>query len=305
MPVFNGEKFIKEALDSIINQKFKNWTLLISDNSSEDNTQNICEFYKNHDKRIQYFRQEKNIGAVGNFKFVLNKAHLKYFMWAASDDVWDSDFLDATVNILENNIDIGFAFSNIVNIDTYGRVIRTYPDFQKFSMNNHCESVINYVLDPEYLGKANIIYSVYRTDLIKAIADKFFISDNWGADMTFILAVLSRAKLFIDERVLFRKRYTRPADNLEKIDLIEVNIKDYKHIYPLKQFEEYITDHLNATKNTLYYSIVNKIMEFRFELVAERVNNDFLTKNIRGVFQQLLLLAKLVTKRYINYIFRW
>lgn len=303
MPVFNGEEFIKEALDSIINQKFKDWALLISDNSSEDNTQNICEHYTEYDKRIQYFRQEMNVGAVSNFNFVLNKANLEYFMWAAADDVWDPDFLDATVNILENNLDIGFAFSNIVNIDTFGRVIRTYPDFRKFSMNDHYESITNYVSDPEYFGKANIIYSVYRTDLIKPIADKFFISDNWGSDMSFVLAMLSRTKLFIDERVLFRKRYIRPTDNLEKIDLIEVNIKDYKYIYPLKQFEEYISDHLNATKNTLYYSIVNKIMELRFELVTERVNKELVTKDIRVVIRQLILLIKLVVKRHIKYIF--
>jgi hypothetical protein len=192
-------------------------------------------------------------------------------MWAASDDIWDSSFLNATVNVLENNANIGFAFSNIINIDSFGRTIRSYPNFQQFCSIDHYESILNYVLDPEFFGKANIIYSVYRIDIVKSVADIFFISNRWGSDMSFVLAVLSRTKLYIDDRILFKKRYTRNSDRIDAINSIDINRTLYKYIYPLHQFDEYMTDHFRATKDTPYYAFVEKVMKCRRELVDERL----------------------------------
>jgi len=103
MPVFNGEKFIRKRLDSVIEQTFKDFELIISDNSSTDSTPVICEAYSKKDKRIRYFRQKKNMGATWNFNFVLQEAKFKYFVWAAVDDLWESNFLEKNIEILETN----------------------------------------------------------------------------------------------------------------------------------------------------------------------------------------------------------
>ena len=93
MPVFNGEKFIKNAIDSILSQTFKNFELIISDNASTDSTSKICEEYALKDNRIRYFRQSQNFGAVKNFQFVLEQAKCEYFMWTAADDIRHKLFL--------------------------------------------------------------------------------------------------------------------------------------------------------------------------------------------------------------------
>ena len=93
MPVYNGELFIREALNSLLNQTFTDFELVISDNASTDGTEMICQEYADKDKRIRYVRQVQNRGATANFQFVLDAAVGKYFMWAAADDLQSSNFL--------------------------------------------------------------------------------------------------------------------------------------------------------------------------------------------------------------------
>ena len=101
LPVFNGEKFLQQALGSLLAQSFSNFELIISDNASTDKTEKICGKYATQDARIRYIRQSDNIGALENFNFVLDVAKGKYFMWAAVDDQWDSNFIQILLEKLQ------------------------------------------------------------------------------------------------------------------------------------------------------------------------------------------------------------
>ena len=72
MPVYNGELFIKKAIESILAQTFTDFELIISNNSSTDSTEKICQDFLNKDNRIQIHTQEKNIGIHRNFNFLLS-----------------------------------------------------------------------------------------------------------------------------------------------------------------------------------------------------------------------------------------
>ena len=74
MSVYNGEKYIRQTLNSLLNQTYKNFELIISDNASTDETKKICEEYAKREKKIKYIRQKENMGATYNFKFVLEQA---------------------------------------------------------------------------------------------------------------------------------------------------------------------------------------------------------------------------------------
>ncbi|MGI0023127.1 MAG: glycosyltransferase family 2 protein, partial [Nitrososphaeraceae archaeon] len=101
--VYNGEKFIRKRLDSLLEQTFTDFELIISDNASTDFTSAICEEYAKKDKRVRYIHQEKNKGAIWNFIFVLQEAKSDYFVWAAVDDLLSPDFLEKNVKVLESN----------------------------------------------------------------------------------------------------------------------------------------------------------------------------------------------------------
>lgn len=105
MFVYNGESCIDDAIKSILNQSFKDFELIISDNASTDSTGDICRQYADKDHRIRYIRQPVNIGAPANLLFVLDQSIGEYYMWAAHDDVKSLDFLECNLKFLQNNPD--------------------------------------------------------------------------------------------------------------------------------------------------------------------------------------------------------
>jgi glycosyltransferase involved in cell wall biosynthesis len=113
MPVFNGELFIREALDSLLAQTFTDFELIISDNASTDGTEAICKEYAAKDRRIRYVRQSDNRGAVANFQFVLDEAVGEYFMWAAADDSRHPDFIKMAEWVLSAAPKVGLVFCGV------------------------------------------------------------------------------------------------------------------------------------------------------------------------------------------------
>lgn len=110
MPVYNGEKFLKQSLNSLLSQNFVNFELIISDNASTDKTEKICKEYSSQDKRIKYIRQAKNLGSHQNFNFVLQESQGEYFMWAAVDDQWSPNFISLLLEALEKKKEAAGAF---------------------------------------------------------------------------------------------------------------------------------------------------------------------------------------------------
>jgi glycosyltransferase involved in cell wall biosynthesis len=116
MPVFNGEPFIREALDSLLAQTFKDFELIISDNASTDGTRAICHEYAERDARIRYVRQIENRGPSENFRFVLDEALGYYFMWAAADDLQSDSFVESLTGVLDGNPQLVCAMSDVLNV---------------------------------------------------------------------------------------------------------------------------------------------------------------------------------------------
>lgn len=101
MPVWNCEKTVGKAIESILNQDFQDWELLISDNASTDRTLEICREYSRKDGRIKVVAQNQNIGGWANFLFVSEGLKSKYFKFHAGDDSISPNFLSESVSALE------------------------------------------------------------------------------------------------------------------------------------------------------------------------------------------------------------
>ena len=180
MPVFNGELTIRSAIDSILNQTYKNFELIISNNRSTDLTHAICQEYADADERIKYICQSENIGSALNFKFVLERASGKYFMWAACDDVRSSDFLYDNTQFLEANSSFVASTSpncmegkeqiamELVNFDLKG----TQFDRFKYFFDNCWKS-------------HGIFYSLIITAVLREceVVGQSFIAADWAIDL--------------------------------------------------------------------------------------------------------------------------
>ena len=124
--VYNGERFLEEALHSILNQTFTNFELIISDNASTDRTGEIAQAYAKRDDRIRYYRSEKNMGAGWNIRRVYGLATGKYYKQAAADDLLEPDFLRRCVEILESDPDCVVAYARTKEVSENGTLIKNY-----------------------------------------------------------------------------------------------------------------------------------------------------------------------------------
>jgi glycosyltransferase involved in cell wall biosynthesis len=213
MPVYNGERFVAHAIKCFISQTHPNWVLLISDNCSSDNTFEICKEFSQQDKRISVVRQDKNIGAPNNFKFVLSQANTDFFMWAAFDDHWEPHFLEKCLNAFRNH-NVGMTFSNTFTISNPAEQKYSAYDFSNFSGKITPKKLACFLITHERNGQANTIYSLYRTPVVKYIFEKFPLNDHLLSDVVFTLATISRKGIYINPEYLFGKRYpSKPTTN--------------------------------------------------------------------------------------------
>ncbi len=127
MPVWNGEKFVSEAIESILGQTYGDFELVISDNASTDATAEICRGYATRDTRIRYFRQTKNIGAGPNHDEVFRLSAGRYFKWACHDDILAPEFIDECVRVLDADEAVAVCCPATVLINEDGSPLRYSP----------------------------------------------------------------------------------------------------------------------------------------------------------------------------------
>jgi len=120
MPVYNGERYVAEAIESVLRQTYSDFQLVISDNASTDRTGEICRAYSLADTRVRYLRNDVNVGAVPNFNRVFELTQGRYFKWAAHDDVMGPDLLSRSVDALEAAPDAAVCHTAIEYIDESG-----------------------------------------------------------------------------------------------------------------------------------------------------------------------------------------
>lgn len=126
LPVYNGENFLAEAVDSILTQTFEDFELIISDNASTDSTEEICRHYLTHDSRVKYVRNATNLGAAKNYNQLVEMAQGEYFKWAAHDDVCKPEFVAKCVDVLDTNPEVVLCFTQAEGIDENNQYLLTY-----------------------------------------------------------------------------------------------------------------------------------------------------------------------------------
>ncbi len=292
MPVYNGERHLGEAIEYILSQSFTDFVLYISDDGSTDTTRTMCELYAARDPRIVYYPQPKNLGVFENFKFVLDKADAEYFMWAAQDDIRERDYLQVCVEKLEQDKTLGLTTATTAIIDTFGRVLAIESEVQRLSGKPGFLQVARYTLQPEGLGKCNLTYGLFRVGVARAVWHAYPWRGVWGHDYHFVLALISRFGVYVDEKPLFKKRlggYSSPDLVLEKASVYRMLpfAERNNNTFPFKRFRSYFDGHMEALCGTPYRPLAAVLLYFRlprafFVYVGERNYKKFF-RNLIGL----------------------
>ena len=119
IPIYNGEKFIRQKFENILSQTFQDFELIISDDST-DSTPEICKEFAVKDNRIRHIHQPIRKGWRWNYVFLAKQANTKYFVWTNVDDLWTNDFLSENIKILEKNKNIVASMGKVDQFDDSG-----------------------------------------------------------------------------------------------------------------------------------------------------------------------------------------
>ena len=128
MPVYNGENFLESTLDSLLQQTYTNFELIITDNASTDRTEAICQAYAAKDKRIQYHRNPTNVGAAPNYNLGFELSSGKYFKWVAHDDPCAPTYLEKCVQTLDAAPEAIMCYPRTILIDENDQLIENHYD---------------------------------------------------------------------------------------------------------------------------------------------------------------------------------
>ena len=255
MCTYNGERFVKEQIDSIIAQSYTKFELIVVDDGSKDNTINIIKDYQSKDDRIKLFQNENNLGFVKNFEKAISLCSGDYIALADQDDVWKKNKLEVFLKNINENMLI---YSDAILIDQYSKetgkqLIRPDGNLIKGRCN-----------------KAFIFYNcvsgntlMFKKELVKdiiPIPKEITFHDIWIA----FLASTKGTITFTDEAMTYYRRYS---------EQVTKNVtKDYKSI----------TDRLNKKENSYLLHAQNLVNYCKAFSSVKEIDSDM--KNILDTF---------------------
>jgi hypothetical protein len=206
----------------------------------------LCERYANEDPRFRYVRQPVNQGGERNFWYVYDQARAPLFLWASDDDLWPADFLERGVAALGAKPKASAWFCQVVNINMRGEVVREYPSFKRFqSTILRPLDLMRFLWEPEIMGKANLIYSIFRRQALSEVIDIFRDRPlTWGTDMNLVYGYLCRFNLIVDDQLVLQKRV--PTEVVDSVS------RPRSQIYPREERAIYFENYRRAAAGTGY-----------------------------------------------------
>lgn len=157
MPSWNTERFIAETIQSVIDQTYKNWEMIIVDDCSKDNTDAVVASFK--DNRIKYLHNEKNLGAALTRNKAMREAQGEWIAFLDSDDLWTSEKLEHQINFMKKN-GYSLSFTEYEKIDEESKPLNIYVSGPE-KVNKH--KIYNY----DYIGQLTMMYSAKEFGLIQ------------------------------------------------------------------------------------------------------------------------------------------
>lgn len=266
LPVYNGENFIIETLDSILSQTYTDFELIISDNASTDNTQNICKAYAAKDKRIRYYRNEQNLGGAWNYNRALDLSKGAYFKWAAHDDVLAPTLIAECVNIMDEDSSIILCHSKTSVINENSLLIDfAYRHLEMTDALDPCQRFHSILFN---LVSCDQIFGLIRVSALKQTSRY---CGYWTADKGLISELSLWGRFHeLDQTLLFRRSHPDQVTRQPLRKKYEWS-NSYKALpmpYQLQATKRYLTSIQKAPltlsqKVNCYVSVLGLISQFK------------------------------------------
>jgi glycosyltransferase involved in cell wall biosynthesis len=200
LPVYNGGRYLPETLDSLLAQTWQDFEIVVCDNASADQTENVCRVYAAKDSRVRYFRNKTNIGGNRNYQLAFSLARGRYFRWAASDDLCAPTLVERCVEILDEHADVVLAYPRTVLIDDKSQVLSDYEDRLHLQSRRPSDRFRQITTD---LGLCNAAFGLIRSDVLRRTGP---MGNFIASDVTFLAQLSLEGKFWqVPERLFYRR----------------------------------------------------------------------------------------------------
>lgn len=258
LATYNGEKYLKEQLDSILNQTYKNIRIIISDDCSKDTTPEILKEYQKKDDRIELHIQKNNLGVVKNIEFLLREVKSPYYMLADQDDYWLPEKAEKSLEKLkEEKADLVFGDLEVVdkNLNTMYRSFNDYMlltrKINKYINSYKVNYLYNCITGCTVLAKKETIEKIIPLPT----NSKRVLHDHWIG----LMVALNGKLAYVPEKYI---RYRQHGNN-------EVGTEKISHGFKkLKQVRDWFID----VKLGIFETYVKNNERFPEEL--QKLNNE-------------------------------
>jgi len=298
---YNGSKFIKEQLDSILNQTYKAFEIICVDDCSSDDTYKILEEYKNkYPDIIKVYKNDKNIGSKATFSKAIEYANGEYIALSDQDDWWYPEKLEILYNNIKNNTNIAFVYSNAHLVDENLNIIKENIIKQNNTLING-KNFLNIIIDNSVMGCTMLLNSNFAKKclplpFVGLHHDWYFalMACNYNLEVKFIDIPLIKYRLHSSNLVNSKKakgsiitktknRIQRLYEEIVNIDFNKIENSLLLDLLLLKK------NYILALKNKNFFDALNYWF-ILFKRLEENgvVNKKIKKQALRYVFYSLL-----------------
>jgi len=162
LPVYNGEKYLSQAIESILNQTYHNFELIIVNDASTDSSEKVILKYSSEDERIVYLKNNENLKLPASLNKGFARARGEYYTWTSDDNVYHTDAIEKMVEYLESDSDVGMISCGMNLIDEESAFVATWKQDR-----SRCDLLLYNNIGACFLYRASIAKDIgkYRTDL--------------------------------------------------------------------------------------------------------------------------------------------
>ena len=214
VPVYNDAPWLRNALDHIVNQEYRNLEIIIADDGSTDGSLEICQEYALKDSRIRYYENQHNLGSIENHRFVFQLSSGDFFAWGSGHDYLHLSFVRNTLEVLLNNPSVVMCCTQSVFLDPNGNITRTTKgglDTRGLPPVERFKTFFNFITTG---GTANVFYALYRIDMLAKIDFR----KTLGTDVIMLVELSLVGEMYQVDEILYYRLMNHDAreDKLQR-----------------------------------------------------------------------------------------
>lgn len=216
LPVYNGERYLDQALADLVAQAHRDLDIVISDNGSTDRTEEICRSWAERDERIRYHRQSENRGAAWNHNEVIRLSHGPYFRWYAYDDRLHPECIEACARALDDDDGLVLAWPWTSVIDGDGEPVGDYRVDLPWDDHDAVTRVRSLLRPQDAESLLHMCYPVYGVVRLDTLRRTRLLGRNPGADAVLLVELALAGPWAPVPRRLFTNRRHELSSAMDK-----------------------------------------------------------------------------------------